>query len=103
MTAFFYNGLQIKSDKSGVVFRVGDDGNVYAEDEGSSNGGVIVKQPGVSMTTLVASNFGSIGTEKLVQYPDGKYIRAGFYENGWTASLKIIDNGKGIFKVKRVS
>ena len=102
MTAFFYNGLQIKSDKSGVVFRVGNDGNVYAEDEGSSDE-VIVKQAGVSMTALVASNFGSIGTEKLVQYPDGKYIRAGFYENGWTASLKTIDNGKGIFKVKRVS
>jgi hypothetical protein len=101
MTALFYNGLQAKSDKSGVIFRIGDDGNVYAEDSNNS-GDVIVKQAGVSMTNLVASNFGSVGTERLMQYPDGKYIRTGFYSNGWTAKVKLVDN-KGIFKVTRVS
>jgi hypothetical protein len=104
MTALFYNGLQAKSDKSGVIFRIGNDGNVYAEDSDIS-GGVIKKHSGISMTTLVASNFGTVGTERLIEHADssdGKYIRSGFYKNGWTAKVKMVDD-RGIYKVIRVS
>ena len=105
MTTLVYRGLQFKSDKSGVLFRIGNDGNVYAEENGNTSGDIIRKHAGISMTNLVASNFGTVGTERLVEHADtsdGKYIRTGFYKNGWTAKIKMVDD-RGVYKVIRVS
>lgn len=111
--SIFYRGIVISSDIDSVCFRIGIDGNIYAEDNEMNDDGSIVwpepitkKQKTVrssregSVADFVRSNFTKKGTVKQM-VGNQKTIWGAFANNGWKASIR---RGKklGIWEVTRI-
>jgi hypothetical protein len=115
---FYYRGITISSDIQSVCFRIGSDGNIYAEDqENNADGSIIWPEPTTkkvkktvktirsskegSVASFVRSNFSKKGTVKEM-VGNQKTIWGAFNNNGWKVSIR---RGKssGIWEVKRVA
>ncbi len=112
---FYYRGITISSDIQSVCFRIGSDGNIYAEDqEYNADGSVIWPEPITkkvkrivrspkegSVASFVRSNFKKKGTVKEM-VGNQKTIWGAFNNNGWKVTIR---RGKssGIWEVKRVA